>query len=88
MVDRVVPFESLRAEIEAVVLRPASEKKRNVERKGSALPKSPRRPGPACHRVVRTPHFDWRGGGCRDLEVRRPYPSGLRYRLIIGAVKG
>jgi hypothetical protein len=26
MVDRVVPFESLRAEIEAVVLRPASEK--------------------------------------------------------------
>jgi hypothetical protein len=36
MVDRVVPFESLRAEIEAVVLRPASEKKRNVERKVSS----------------------------------------------------
>jgi transposase, IS5 family len=33
MVDRVVPFESFRAEIEAVVLTPAREKKSNAGRK-------------------------------------------------------
>jgi transposase, IS5 family len=33
MIDRVVPFESFRAEIEAVVLTPAEEKKSNAGRK-------------------------------------------------------
>jgi IS5 family transposase len=33
MVDRVVPFESFRAEIEAVVLTPAEDKKSNAGRK-------------------------------------------------------
>src|SRR5271155_928432 len=33
MIDRVVPFESFRAEIEAVVLTPANEKKSNAGRK-------------------------------------------------------
>src|SRR5665213_3412016 len=33
MIDRVVPFESFRAEIEAVTLTPASEKKSNAGRK-------------------------------------------------------
>src|SRR5712671_4060398 len=33
MIDRVVPFESFRAEIEAVVLTPADEKKSNAGRK-------------------------------------------------------
>jgi transposase, IS5 family len=33
MIDRVVPFESFRAEIEAVVLTPAGEKKSNAGRK-------------------------------------------------------
>src|SRR5258706_901559 len=33
MIDRVVPFESFRAEIEAATLTPASEKKSNAGRK-------------------------------------------------------
>jgi hypothetical protein len=33
MIDRVVPFESFRAEIEGVVLTPAEDKKSNVGRK-------------------------------------------------------
>jgi hypothetical protein len=33
MIDRVVPFESFRAEIEVVVLTPADEKKSNAGRK-------------------------------------------------------
>ena len=33
MIDRVVPFESFRAEIEAVVLTPAKDKKSNAGRK-------------------------------------------------------
>src|ERR1039458_9561086 len=33
MIDRVVPFESFRAEIRGVVLTPAEEKKSNVGRK-------------------------------------------------------
>src|SRR5260370_32058085 len=33
MIDRVVPFEGFRAEIEAATLRPASEKKSNAGRK-------------------------------------------------------
>jgi hypothetical protein len=33
MIDRVVPFESFRAEIEAVVLTPAEDKKSNAGRK-------------------------------------------------------
>src|SRR5258708_14354481 len=33
MIDRGVPFESFRAEIEAATLTPASEKKRNAGRK-------------------------------------------------------
>ena len=33
MIDRVVPFESFRAEIEAATLTPASERKSNAGRK-------------------------------------------------------
>ena len=33
LIDRVAPFESFRAEIEAVVLTPAKEKKSNAGRK-------------------------------------------------------
>ena len=33
MIDRVVPFESFRAEIEAAVLAPADEKRSNAGRK-------------------------------------------------------
>jgi len=33
MIDRVVPFESFRAEIEATTLTPASKKKSNAGRK-------------------------------------------------------
>jgi IS5 family transposase len=33
MIDRVVPFESFRAEIEAAVLEPADEKRSNAGRK-------------------------------------------------------
>ena len=33
MIDRVVPFESFRAEIEAATLTPASKKKSNAGRK-------------------------------------------------------
>jgi hypothetical protein len=33
MIDRVVPFESFRAEIEAVVLTPAEDKKSSADRK-------------------------------------------------------
>ena len=68
MIARVVPFESFRAEIEAAVLTPVSEKKSPAGREGAARrnPTRPSNSGISNHRPATVPP---------ELPVRPPAPG-------------